>query len=65
MGKSTAIMAMKCIDQMVLPMIRPPFASVKLDSNDSLSASCSPDVSVSAVSDPMMPTKSETTRGEV
>src|SRR5215510_11818003 len=51
-------MAMKCRDQMVVPMIKPPFASAKLDSHESESGwlSCAPEVRASAVSDPKIPT---------
>ena len=49
-------MAMKCMDQIVVPMIRPPLARAKLASHDWRSPSCDPDVSASAVSDPMIAT---------
>src|SRR5215510_8015804 len=49
-------MAMKCRDQMVVPMIKPPFAIAKLDSHESRWVSCAPDVRASAVSDPKIPT---------
>ena len=40
----------------VVPMISPPLASEKLASQDSPSVSCDPEVSASAVSDPMIAT---------
>src|SRR5262245_60178426 len=49
-------MAMKCRDQMVVPMIKPPFAIAKLDSHESRWVSCAPEVRASAVSDPKIPT---------
>src|SRR5262245_55215075 len=56
---------MKCMDQIVVPMIRPPLASAKLDSQESRSASYDPDVSASAVSDPTIatPIDSNTRKG--
>src|SRR3982074_401318 len=52
-------MAMKCIDQIVVPMIRPPFATEKLASHESLPASCDPDVRARAVSEPTIATAIE------
>ncbi len=53
-------MAVKCIDQIVVPMIRPPLARAKPASHDSLSSAlCDPEVMASDVSDPMIATTTD------
>ncbi len=58
-GKSTAIIATKCIDQMVAPMIKPPQVSTMFRCHAPASESSENDVSASAVREPRIATPME------